>query len=140
MVKLSHSVRTNNTVAFEMQEIARKPTHMFQNSISTPNDLVKRFLDLASANFTFVERWNDPIITSSTFRVYSKKVPVADAAKLFVDKVRNEFVHSPSDLIVTKAMDMFQGKISERKILNFQELLISKPNFLQNYVFSWSCV
>ena len=108
MVKLSHSVRTNHAASFEMQDIARQPAHVLLNSIGTTNDLVKRFLDLASDNFTFVESWDDPIITSSTFRVYSKKVPVAEAAKLFVQKVRNEFVHAPSDLIVTKAMDMFR--------------------------------
>ena len=80
MIQLSHLVRTNNEASYEMQDITRKPYSVLKNSIDTKNDFVERFLKLASENFTFVSKWDDPAITSSTFRVYSKRVPVADAA------------------------------------------------------------
>ena len=108
MIKLSHSVRTNNEASYEMQDIARKSYSELKNSISTVNDLVERFLKLASENFTFVSKWDDPAITSSTFRVYSKRVPVADAAQLFVEQVQSEFVNRQDELILIKAKDMFR--------------------------------
>ena len=106
MIKLSHSMRTNNKASYEMQDFVRKPYSELKNSITTKNDLVERFLKLASENFTFVSKWDGPAITSSTFCVYSKRVPVADAAQLFVEQVQAEFVNRQDELILVKAKDM----------------------------------
>lgn len=73
-----------------------------------PNCLVARFRELASRNFTFVNSWDDEKISSSTFRVYSKKVPVAQAAKDFVAKVRSEYREKPAELIEVCAVDSFK--------------------------------
>lgn len=108
MVKLSHSVRTSNEAAYEMQSIARLPHDTLRNSIGTDNDLVDRFISLASDNFTFVDKWDNEAISSSTFRVYSKKVPVTDAAKVFVERVMVEFAQRREPLIVQNAHDLFR--------------------------------
>ena len=106
MVKLSHSVRTSNEAAFEMQSIARLPHRTLKRSIGTERDLVQRFISLAADNFTFVNNWDDPAITSSTFRVYSKKIPVADAAKVFVNRVIAEFGARREPVIIKKSLDL----------------------------------
>jgi predicted GIY-YIG superfamily endonuclease len=109
MVKLSNSVRTNVAESFEMQTIARMDQEELIKSQGSDNDLVQRFINLASENFSFVDSWDDNLITSSTFRAYSKKVPVAEASRLYVSKVRQEFRHLPAgNLRERKCYDTFK--------------------------------
>jgi predicted GIY-YIG superfamily endonuclease len=74
----------------------------------TTNCPVAKFKELASRNFTFVDSWDDNRISSSTFRVYSKKVPVAQAERDFVSKVRSEYRTRPNQLIEKTAIDSFK--------------------------------
>ena len=49
--------------------------------IQENSELIDEFRQLYSDNLTFIEDWNDPSILPSTIRLYSKKVPVREAAK-----------------------------------------------------------
>lgn len=37
---------------------------------------------------TFVENWSDPLITPDTFRIYGKKSPAIEAAKMYINQVK----------------------------------------------------
>ena len=43
------------------------------------------------ANLTFVDEWDHPSILPSTIRLYSKKVPVREAAKQFAERVKRHY-------------------------------------------------
>lgn len=100
-VQLKHSVRTNDSGAYDMQDIARSN----YNVLSTDRSKVDRFIELAGTKFTFVPSWNDEKITKSTYRVYSKRVPVVDATADFVKKVKNEYQERPNECRYKKCED-----------------------------------
>ena len=80
---------------------------------------MKEFLDLAERSFTFVDHWDDPIITSSTFRAYSKRVPIADTSQKFIAKVRTKFQgSSPGILRESRAVDMYKMNNSRSAFCN----------------------
>ena len=106
MVKLSHSVLTSNEAAFEMQSIARLPHSTLKRSIGSQSDLVDRFISLAAENYRFVDNCDDVAITPSTFCAYSKKIPVADAAKVFVERVIAEFAGRRESVIIKNSLDL----------------------------------
>jgi len=108
MVKLIHSVRTDSAANYRMQSIARMDHSVLESSRGTDEDLIEEFATLARENFTFVPDWNAPEIDSSTFRVYSKRVPVAVAGTEFVTKVRCEYQTKPHELIIRTAEDTFK--------------------------------
>ena len=85
MVCLQHSIRANEDAQLQrIQEIAR----MNYRKFSEYPELVDEFVRLCSDSFTFVDSWDDPKITMSTMRLYSKRVPARDASKEFVNRVR----------------------------------------------------
>ena len=83
MIGLKYSVRTSNMAMHRMAEIAR----MKYTALEQDPSLANEFILLASEHFTFTTTWNDDVISPSTFRVYSKRVPAVEAAKQFVDNV-----------------------------------------------------
>ena len=100
MVGLRHSVRTNNEQAQRMQTIARENYHV----LSQNPDMIDEFIRLASDNFTFVDSWESPFITPCTFRVYSKRVPVVEAGKIYIQRVLS--LISPENLRRQDAVDV----------------------------------
>jgi hypothetical protein len=91
MCELNTSVRACGDENWKrIQEIARYNYRHLQNS---PH-LIDEFVQLVSDHCTFVSDWTDPKITHDTFRVYSRKVPVREAAKQYIDRVRRQIDHS----------------------------------------------
>ena len=85
MVALENSIQASDDDSFQIiQQIVRLNYKRFDNEPK----LVDEFLQLCSDNFTFVESWDDNTISTSTMRLYSKKVPAREASRQFVDIVR----------------------------------------------------
>lgn len=106
MVKLEHSVRTNDSEAYELQQIARCN---YNELIRNPGK-VQRFIDLAGEKFTFVESWDDPKITKSCYRVYSKRIPVVEATRDFIIKVKREYKDQEDACRFRKCQDQYRTK------------------------------
>ena len=83
MVELKHSVRANSDPSWQhIQEIAS-----FQQKNLSSNPLLKHeFINLVSQHSTFVLDWDSNLITSSTIRLYARKVPAKEAMKQFVSR------------------------------------------------------
>ena len=47
-------------------------------------------MSLYSEHLTFVNTWDDSKITPSTIRLHSKNIPVREASKQFVERVRRQ--------------------------------------------------
>lgn len=101
MVKLTQSVRTQDASNYRIQQIAR-----MNYSLITP-EILEEFVRLCESSFTFVDSWDDAAITKSTFRVYSKKVPVAEATNTFMRSVEEEFCNSPEILLKRHSIDTY---------------------------------
>lgn len=102
MVKLSNSVRTNNAANQRMQQIAR----MNYKELQDHPEYIDEFITLASENFTFVDSWDSEEIGPSTFRVYSKRTPVAAALEAFANRVMSTF--SEDEYILCKSVDTYK--------------------------------
>jgi hypothetical protein len=88
MVSLEHSVRAANDPAFfRIQQICRYD----YNKLVTEPQLIEEFRQLCSDHLSFVDDWNDPSIEPSTIRLYSKKIPVREAAEQFAARVRRHY-------------------------------------------------
>ena len=100
MVALRQSVRTNNQKVQHMQTIAHENYHI----LSQNPEIIDEFLHLASENFTFVDSWESSNIIPSTFCIYSKRIPVVEAGKLYVGRVLSHV--SQENLRRRKAVDV----------------------------------
>ena len=110
MVALEESVRAASDSRLKrLQQIARYNNDKFE---SNPR-LVKEFVRLCSKTFTFVSGWDDPEITPSTFRLYSRKVPAKDATKQFVDRVKRHI--PPRSIRSSKAEDYQKFRFSHQE-------------------------
>ena len=88
MVSLEHSVRAANDPAFfRIQQICRYDYH----KLETEPQLIEEFRQLCSDHLSFVDDWNDQSIHPSTIRLYSKKIPVREAAEQFAARVRRHY-------------------------------------------------
>lgn len=84
MVSLKNSVRAHNDPNFyRLQQITRMKYSAFEEN----PELIDEFKALCEG-FTFVDSWNDPLITPSTFRCYAMQVPAKEAARNFLATVR----------------------------------------------------
>ena len=82
---LKKSVRANGDINHQrVQEIIR--TH---RSLHT-KEVLEEFEFLISEFYTFVESWNDPIITPDVFRAYGKKLPANAACLNYIEQVKNQ--------------------------------------------------
>ncbi len=104
MVSFVNSIRASGDAAFQkIQELARFNYIKFEEE----PDLIDEFVRLlvVSENFTFIDNWNDEQITSSTYRLYGRRVPPAkEAARQFIERVRRSF--EPNQLREKKAEDV----------------------------------
>lgn len=108
MIPLQKSVRASNDERFyRLQQITRLEHTKFAES----PELIEEFKSLAEG-FTFVDSWQDPRITPSTFRVYSKQVPAKEAAKNFLISVRATI--PPNERIHRKSLDYEKRRRSRR--------------------------
>ena len=88
MVSLEHSVRAaNDPVFFRIQQICRYD----YNKLEEDPQLIEEFRHLCSENLSFVDNWDDQSIHPSTIRLYSKKIPVREAAEQFAARVRRHY-------------------------------------------------
>ena len=66
---LEHSIQAINDSDFQrLQYIARLHPSKYKND----DTLIDEFIKLLDTKCTFVESWNDPKITPSTYRLYGK--------------------------------------------------------------------
>ena len=85
-ISLSESVRASGDIPLHrIQHIARMhPQHYEDN----PN-LISEFKDLLLSTCTFVDNWDDDIISPTTYRLYGKKYPARKACQEYIDQVRS---------------------------------------------------
>ena len=55
-------------------------------------DILSEFELLVSNCFTFVDDWNDPIITPDIFRIFSKKLPARHAVDAYISQVKAQLL------------------------------------------------
>ena len=120
-VSLVCSVRASNDPEFRrIQQIAR---YNYQKILANP-ELIDEFIQLCSENLTFVSNWDDDAISTSTMRLYSKKVPAKEAARQFVDRVRRQVPES--DRREREAEDVEKNRYSHQDWLRASEMTSSK--------------
>ena len=120
-VSLVCSVRASNDPEFRrIQQIAR---YSYQKNLANP-ELIDEFIQLCSENLTFVSNWDDDAISTSTMRLYSKKVPAKEAARQFVDRVRRQVPES--DRREREAEDVEKNRYSHQDWSRASEMTSSK--------------
>lgn len=106
-VELTTSVRAAADARFSRaQAIARLPHWKLEES----PELVEEFISLIDECCTFVDDWQAPEITTSTFRLYSKKVPSKEATLDYVERVRRQI--PANQLMSRKSEDWVKDKMS----------------------------
>ena len=100
-VCLSESVRASGDKYLQrIQQIARMNPRKYD---SNP-ELIQEFKTLLSTTCTFVDRWNDPVISPTTYRLYGKKQPAREASRRYIEQVRAQL--SPVDIRERVAEDI----------------------------------
>ena len=79
MISLNHLVRANGSQYVEPQSLVRSDDKVFDNH----PEVLRRFRQICSNIFTFVDTWNHPRITSQTIRIFSKIYPAKEALMTF---------------------------------------------------------
>ena len=93
VVLLKHSVRSSRDPnQRRVIDVSRMP----ERDLNGDNGLVDEVVDLVSANCTFVDDWDDPVIDDRTLRVFPKKQPVFDAVNQFYAKIEADFAAGSS--------------------------------------------
>ena len=102
-VQLSHSVRAFNDKDFqELQKLTRM----------CPSDLLKdpkheeRFKELMRDLFDYVPDWDSKKIDPNVQRMYARRMPAYEAAKMFVDSCRERFEKDGTEFQVSKAINL----------------------------------
>ena len=132
MVQLVSSVRAIGDLYVELQSLVRKDYIELE---SNPN-LIRRFKEICSLIFTFVDTWDDERITSKTFRVFSKRAPALEALQLFQHSMIRKYNDHPSRLRVREAEDKQKGLWShewvaaEREVVKSLNQKCREPNKL----------
>ena len=102
-ISLTESVRASGDPNLQrIQKIARMHPDMYD---SNP-DLLSEFKSLLSSTCTFVDSWNDDIISPTTYRLYGKKYPARKASEQYIEQVRSK-MHS--DEFCERAADDMQN-------------------------------
>ena len=76
-------------------------TRLHPDEYST--EILSEFKTLVSTSFTFVDDWNDPIITPDIFRIFSKKLPARHAVEAYISQVKAQL--SYNEYIEIKSVD-----------------------------------
>ena len=126
MAKLDHSVRGYGDEPFlEIQRIARN----HHRTLNESPELIARFRQLCSDNFTFVDNWDDPAINASTFRLFSKRVPALDAAQDFNRRVHRQYANTAGQLLSRISIDTQKMRFAHewsQAVLNTTNILEQK--------------
>ena len=101
MVSFENSIRASGDANFQRIHKIAKFNYM---RYEQEPELIDEFVRLASEHLTFVDNWNDEIITPSTYRLYGRRVPAKEAARQFIERVRRSF--EPNQLREKKAEDV----------------------------------
>ena len=110
MISLECSVRAANDPSFfRIQQICR---YDYTRLESEPQ-LIHEFRQLCSEHLSFVNNWNDPLIHPSTIRLYSKKVPVREAAEQFATRVRRHY--NPNQICERISDDVERARLSQQE-------------------------
>ena len=84
---LSESVRASGDPSLQrIQQIARMNPRMYDE---TP-ELIPEFESLLSTTCTFVDSWSDPVISTTTFRLYGKQFPARKDSRRYIEQVRSQ--------------------------------------------------
>ena len=83
-------------------------TRLHPDEYST--EILSEFKTLVSTSFTFVDDWNDPIITPDIFQIFSKKLPARHAVEAYISQVKAQL--SYNEYIKIKSVDTQKPKSS----------------------------
>ena len=59
---------------------------------------MQRLKCICSKNFTYVDSWDKKIITSQTYRQFSKKHPGREALDIFHNHLVKKYINNPTNL------------------------------------------
>ena len=88
-VQIKNSVRAQDGDFFRIQEIARTNYKVFE----TQRHLLTEFKNLCEG-FSFVNSWDDPLITPQTFRIYARNVPAKQANREYIQSTKQSVPHN----------------------------------------------
>lgn len=125
MINICKSVRASGDEQFfRLQQLSRMNYSVFRDR----PELIDEFKLLCNG-FTFVDCWNDPLITPSTFRVYPKQVPAKEASRYFLSSVVLSI--SSNERSLAKSSDFEKRRQSRRDWVHASE---STSNILESKV------
>ena len=102
MAKFHHSGRSFGHAPFiEIQEIARNNHKILQKDLQ----LIARFRHLCSTSLAFVQTWDDPTNNASTFRLFSKRVPVLEASQDYTRCVHQQYTGTSRQLLTKTSVN-----------------------------------
>ena len=89
-IGLKESVRASADSNLQrIQQISRMNPRSYEENPC----LITEFKELLSETCTFVDNWNDELITPTTYRLYGRKVPAKKASQEYIDKVCYKLDH-----------------------------------------------
>ncbi len=119
-VSLSESVRASGDINLQrIQYIAR----MHPDKYEEDPRLISEFKDLLLSTCTFVDNWDDDIISPTTYRLYGKKYPARKACQEYIDQVIAQF--SEEDMRTCTSNDMQTPQQSHQEWQTANELTMS---------------
>ena len=109
-VCLKESVRASGDPNLQrIQNIARMNPKEYQDDPGLIDEFKRLLLDTC----TFVDSWNNELITPNTYRLYGKKCPAKKTAQEYVDQVKHKL--SDGDFIESTAVDTQNAHLSHQE-------------------------
>ena len=119
-VSLTESVRASGDLNLQrIQNIARMNPDMYD---SNP-EIITEFKALLSSSCTFVDNWNDDIISPTTYRLYGKKYPARKASEKYIEQVRSRL--GRDDVRESEAKDIQNPQQSHQEWQDANEMTSS---------------
>ena len=116
-VCLTESMRASSDPSLQrIQQIAR----MNPNCYDENPDLITEFKNLLLHTCTFVDNWNDEIISPTTYRLYGKKFPARQASEQFIRQVRSQL--NRNEVRQRAAVDVQNPQLSHQEWQDANEL------------------
>ena len=102
-------------------------------------DILSEFEILVSNCFTFVDDWNDPIITPDIFRIFSKKLPARHAVDAYISQVKaqllyNEYIERKSVDTQKQRSSLSEWSAANETTSNLLDRILKEPRSLLFFV------
>lgn len=125
MGKLVEYVRCTDCPALqEMNQLART----FTSTAEEKEEVLARFERVALDNCTFVESWDDAVVTDSVLRVFPKRCDAAEATKMYLQRKRREVLQRGRPYRTCKARDTMVGMESHGEWADASSVVVSHLN------------